>query len=291
MSIAKPSLKNVWANSGSVNMADPGGVNETGIPSLAKSIPRRWLNWILNRIETPVRYLVARGIPDYDVNESYSIGDRVQFGGGPGKTYVCVVASVGDGSGTNSPSGTPANWERWGRGIPSYNATFFYEVGDTVFAPSDGASYVCIAANGPSAAKEPHANKGTFWNLWGHLDSDVVDIIHSNENMSVLYSSSGMSLTTGSVSDIVDIRLGYATVIRDLSFVLGSIPSSPGYIDVALSSPIAFASAIKNIQVTSAVAPGSIPAYGEIIANNTVRVHGNRNGGPMATAYVRLLGY
>lgn len=289
MSIAKPSLKNPWASSGAANMADPGGANDTGMPASSKSIPRRWLNWILNKIETPIRYLVARGIPDYDPNESYSIGDRIQWGDGWGMTYVCVAAIVGNGSGMSSPGNAPASWARWGRAIPTYRSDGNYEVGDTVIAPSDGATYQCIQANYSGAPHEPHASP-TYWTPWGHTDDEIVAIINSNEHVSVGSSSTGISLSTGNVANVIDARIGYATVLRDLSFTLSNIPSSPGYIDVTLGSPIAFNSAIRNIQVTAAVAT-SVESYGEVTGNNTVRVHCVRNGGPMATAYVRLLGY
>jgi hypothetical protein len=115
MSIAKTTLSAPWGSGGPSNLADPGGINDTGMPSGAKSIPRRWLNWILNKIDTQARYLLGRGIPDYDSWESYSVGDRMQCNDGVGlNTYKCIVASVGDGTGGNSPVNAPTNWIRWG---------------------------------------------------------------------------------------------------------------------------------------------------------------------------------
>ena len=114
MSIAKPTLTNAWASSGAANIADPGGVNETGIPSAAKSIPRRWFNWVLNKVDATGRYLVARGIPDYDPLESYSIGDRVQRAGvlgAPDATFVCIQAN--DSSAPKAPIDFTTYWRPW----------------------------------------------------------------------------------------------------------------------------------------------------------------------------------
>lgn len=292
MSIAKPALKNPWASSGSANMADPGGANETGMTSTAASIPRRFLNWILNRIETPVRYLVARGIPDYDANESYSVGDRVQWGGSTGMTFVCIVASVGDGSGSNSPGASPTKWARWARGTPTYNALHFYQPGDTVFAPSDGLSYVCLLANGVGTEHEPRASP-TYWGRWGHTDQDILDSINANAPLrfsSAIGGLSGMSITSGSFSDTVQIRMGTDTVFKDLSFTINN--AANGYADISLSGSAAYLSGIKNAQFIPAVNTfGGGAAYVEVTGANTVRVHCSRGNGPGWGGYVRLLGY
>jgi hypothetical protein len=115
MSIVKTTLSAPWGSGAPSNLADPGGINDGGMPSGAKSIPRRWLNWILNKVDTQVRYLLGRGVPDYDSWESYSVGDRMQCNDGVGlNTYKCIVASVGDGTGGNSPVTAPTYWIKWG---------------------------------------------------------------------------------------------------------------------------------------------------------------------------------
>jgi hypothetical protein len=102
-----------------------------------------------------------------------------------------------------------------------------------------------------------------------------------------------MSLTAGNVSDITDLRLGYPeyeTILRDFSFTLANIPSSPGYVDVTLGSPLAFLTGVNNVQVTAAVVTTTAP-YGEVMSQNVVRISCQASSGPYATAYVRLLGY
>jgi hypothetical protein len=293
VSISKPALKTPWASSGSGNMEDPGGINETGYTVTDKGPPRKWFNWILNKIETPLRYLLARGIPDYDPLESYSVGDRIQWGGALGMTFVCIVANVGTGDGANNPDQTPSNWARWARGLQTYSATAFYQPGDTVIAPSDGATYLCLLNNGPGwpAAHEPHVSP-TYWKLWGHTDAAIVDLISLNDNVVVEWGTTGIGLSAGSISNVLDIRIGRSTIIRDLSFALDGIPSATGYVDITLSSPIAFATGIKNAQVTGVNVQMINSAVRALITSaNVVRVYSVAAGGPTSMVYVRLLGY
>lgn len=119
MSITKPTLTKPWASDASANMVDPGGANDTGMPSAAKSIPRRWLNWILNKVDAATRYLVARGIPDWDAAEDYTVGDRIQ--GSNGRTYKCILASH-DNNPTNR--GWDTYWEEWGHTTTTFGEMF-----------------------------------------------------------------------------------------------------------------------------------------------------------------------
>jgi hypothetical protein len=291
MSISKPQLKNPWATSGSANMEDPGGVNETGYPIAALGPPRKWFNWILNKIETVGRYLVARGIPDYDPNESYSVGDRVQWGGSTGMTFVCTIASVGDGSYSNSPGVAHTKWGRWARGVPDYNALSDYWVNDTVIDPYDGCSYICIQINSPGLPKSPHS-ESLYWRPWGHTDDQVVDLIHQHSNLEWTTTSTGISITSGSVSDVIDLRFSDGITelpARDLSFSISD--ASNGYIDVTLGSPIAFSVGIKSRIFIPTCDAGANPVYVQPTGNNTMRIHCSRDNGPGWSGYVRLLGY
>ena len=108
MSISKPTLTKPWASDVSANRADPGGVNDTGIPADGKSIPRKWFNWILNKVDAATRYLVARGIPDWDASESYTTHDRVQ--GSNGGTFRAKRASTNK---DPTDQGNAEFWETW----------------------------------------------------------------------------------------------------------------------------------------------------------------------------------
>lgn len=243
------------------------------------------MNWILNKCDAGLRYLLARGIPDYDPNESYSVGDYMQF---MGLTYRCQIASVGTGNNMNNPRNAPANWSRWARGVSTYSASNYYEAGDTVIAPSDGMTYQCVLFNAPDDPKEPHATPAC-WKRWGHTDVEVADIVTSNIPITCHVEPTGIGLSTGSVANVLDIRYGVATVVRELAFILNDLPSAPGYIDVTLSSPILFDGGVKNVQVLAAHPTSGAP-YGQILSANVVRIFCLNHGGPMSTVFVRLLG-
>lgn len=115
MSISKPTLTKPWASDVSANRADPGGVNDTGIPADGKSIPRRWLNWVLNKVDAATRYLVARGIPDWDANEVYTENDRVQWTDGN-----CYRLRMSTATGNDEDPSHVLIWEPW-----AYSATQF----------------------------------------------------------------------------------------------------------------------------------------------------------------------
>ena len=292
MSIAKPTLSDIWANAapaGDTGIADPGGLKDTGWTAASACPPFSWFNWILNKCDAVGRYLEARGIPDWDAAESYSIGDRVQ--GSDGSTYVATTISGPPGTGENPGTGGRTKWAKWGTGIPDYRSDGTYYLNDVVFAPSDGASYVCILANGPGSPQEPHASP-TYWTHWGHRDADIANLISFYDSTTIGTSPTGISMTDGILSNVVDLRVGVATVFRDLSFTIDNIPASPGYVDVTLASPIAFGSAIKNVQVTGVYVPTATwDTRGMLLGANSVRIFSNNLYGPMATAYVRLCGY
>jgi hypothetical protein len=86
------------------------------LPALAISIPRRWLNWILNKVDYATRYLIARGVPDWDAYESYTTHDRVQAGG---HTWRAKQAST-----DKDPSSEPDYWETWGHTTTEFAASF-----------------------------------------------------------------------------------------------------------------------------------------------------------------------
>jgi hypothetical protein len=297
MSISKPALKDPWASGASGNMANPGGANATGIPyPSGKSIPGRWLNWILNQVDTVGRYLVGRGLPDYDPNERYSVGDRVQWGGGFGRTYVCVVATVGNGTGSNSPGSDASKWAAWGRGIPKYRADGDYEPGDTVIYSDDGNSYQCLLSNFHDSPHAPNSSS-IYWKRWGHSDVDIVALIEGNSEIDMSTIGSGISTTSGNVTSVINLKMGFS-IIRDLSFVISG--ASNGYVDITLGSPIAFSGGIQNAQFSPCFTSGSgSGTTGSIVGSptiavtgaNTCRIYCSRLAGPSWAGYVRLLGY
>lgn len=108
MALTKPPVLPVWADTGDKTQPTDAEIN-TGWP--VSNIPpaRQRFNWFFNFCANAVRYLTRRGIPDWAADETYLIGDRVQWT--DGKTYVSLAnANINFQPGTN-----PGVWDRWGQ--------------------------------------------------------------------------------------------------------------------------------------------------------------------------------
>jgi len=219
MSIAKPTLTNVWASSGASNIADPGGVNDTGIPSGAKSIPRRWFNWVLHKIESPVRYLIARGVPDYDADEYYTVGDRVQksIGGVYPATFLCFTPCHGA-----APTGEDddPNWMKWG-----------YSAGD--FAVAFASAFTAAFAD---------AFDSRLGTVSAEAETGTVTVTAVDDNATIAYR--WVCRFPGSTVKLVFVRLTL-TAADHMSA------------DLTLSGSAAFATGMDNIIVSIASMPSS----------------------------------
>jgi hypothetical protein len=109
MSIQAPSREIPWADTAAQgDMVEPSdgskGSGWTGTPAP----PYQWFNWILRQAARWVKYLRARGIPDYCVDEDYDIRDRVQS---EGYCYVCIQANGH--AAPKSPASEPTYWMLW----------------------------------------------------------------------------------------------------------------------------------------------------------------------------------
>lgn len=131
MNYNKPPVLPAWAESA----ANPADVvqptNEqiqAGWPLTGTPPSRQRFNWILNFCANAVRYFSHRGLPDYDAEETYSVGDRVI--GTDGKTYV----SLQDNNLGQFPSA--GYWMRWGHTADEF-ANFAFNA-PTTNAPASG---------------------------------------------------------------------------------------------------------------------------------------------------------
>ena len=106
MAITKPEVLPVWAESGDVVQPTNAEI-QVGWPAGATPPSRQRFNWILNYGMNGVRYLTRRGIPDWDADDTYSAGDRVQ--GPDGLTYESLTTNTGA-----TPASSPSDWRRWG---------------------------------------------------------------------------------------------------------------------------------------------------------------------------------
>jgi hypothetical protein len=110
MSITKPPVKNFWANAAaSGDLIEPSdAVKEAGMTAISAAIPFQWFNWICKQATSVGAYLMARGIPDHDAGESYTVGDVVQAVS-DGSVWRCKQACAG-----TQAVAENAYWEHFG---------------------------------------------------------------------------------------------------------------------------------------------------------------------------------
>lgn len=101
----RPNTLPAWAESGDTIQPSNAEIQE-GWPLSNTPPSRQRFNWILNWISNGVRYLMQLGVPEWDTDEPYRIGSRVQYSG---KTYKAIAVNSGD-----QPDISPASWVRWG---------------------------------------------------------------------------------------------------------------------------------------------------------------------------------
>lgn len=115
MAITKPPVLPAWAESG--DKVTPSNAEiQVGWPLSSIPPSRQRFNWLLNYLANAVRYFSRRGIPDYDAAETYMTGDRII--GDDGKTYRSLI----DTNLAQTPSTSPAKWERWGFTLAEFTA-------------------------------------------------------------------------------------------------------------------------------------------------------------------------
>ena len=107
MALTKPPVLPPWADTGDKTQPTNTEI-QTGWPQSNIPPSRQRFNWILNFLANGVRYLTRRGIPDWDADETYLIGDRAQ--GPDGYTYV----SLANANINFPPAANPSVWAVWG---------------------------------------------------------------------------------------------------------------------------------------------------------------------------------
>lgn len=108
MAITKPAVLPPWAESGDAVQPTNAEI-QSGWQAGAVPPSRQRFNWILNYCMNGVRYLVRRGLADWDAAETYAIGDRVI--GPTGSTYQALTANT-----NKTPASNPSDWALWGFG-------------------------------------------------------------------------------------------------------------------------------------------------------------------------------
>jgi hypothetical protein len=103
----KPEVTPAWAEGGDRNDIPTNPEIQEGWP--LNNIPptRQRFNWLLNWLSTGVRYFMQRGIPEWDAEEDYSAGSRVQTSDGVGWRALRANTNV-------QPGTSPSDWVAWG---------------------------------------------------------------------------------------------------------------------------------------------------------------------------------
>ena len=114
---SKPSPVPVWAESGEKIQPSNAEV-QVGWPLSSVPPSRQRFNWVLNYVMQAVRYLMQRGMPEWDAAEDYRVNDRVM--GSDGNTYKCIQAGIG-----KNPIAAPTYWLRWGERLHASGFTVF----------------------------------------------------------------------------------------------------------------------------------------------------------------------
>lgn len=148
MASIKPKVLPTWAATG--DKVQPSDV-EIGVGWTASNVPpsRQRFNWFFNYVMNGIRYLTRRGMPDWDAEETYSIGDSII--GPDNKIYRSLT-----GNNTNkTPSSNPDDWHVWvssasdisGRliAVKTFDA-------DTVYTPTVGTNSIIVEVIGGGGA-------------------------------------------------------------------------------------------------------------------------------------------
>ncbi len=134
----RPTTLPVWAATGDVTQPQNSEIT-VGWPDTAIPPARQRFNWILNFLGNGLRYLLQYGIPEWETNETYPAGARVQVAG---VTYRALLANTG-----SPPAGNPTNWILWASGT-LITTRFVATAGQTVFAAPYSVGGVWVTRNG-----------------------------------------------------------------------------------------------------------------------------------------------
>lgn len=98
--IIKQDMTNIWAVAGDVVAPD---VSKQRAGWAVEAVPRQWWNWLENRQDTNIAYMLQKGVPEWDAfteyltNKSYVQRNNI--------VYKCILAGI-----NKDPSSNPLNW-------------------------------------------------------------------------------------------------------------------------------------------------------------------------------------
>lgn len=163
----------IWAESGQVT-APSTGEQQSGY--VAGKPSRRKTNWLLAWFDNAVQYLLNRGLPDYNADLAYVVGDVVR--GSDNEIYKCIQAN--DSGAAKDPTTQAAYW--------------------TLLAPAvtstDASAMVTTATSGASISSAKLLKIGKYRRLTFTLQLNA-SILSAAVDFSGEVSSSGDSIYAG----------------------------------------------------------------------------------------------
>lgn len=113
MTQIRPTTLPVWAEAGDKAQPSNSEINN-GWPNSTIPPSRQRFNWILNFLANGMRYLLQRGIAEWDSAESYPIGAKVTYGA---LEYKSLTANT-----NKQPDTNPSDWDIWGFTASNFSA-------------------------------------------------------------------------------------------------------------------------------------------------------------------------
>lgn len=162
MAITKPAVLPPWAESGDTVQPTDAEI-QVGWPAGATPPSRQRFNWVLRYGMNGVRYLMRRGIPDWDADDTYSAGARVQ--GPDGLTYESLTTNTGA-----TPASSPTDWRRWGLYLSDVSSI---SAGSIMMFPATAAPAGWLKCNGALLSRATYANLWAYAQASGNLVSDA----------------------------------------------------------------------------------------------------------------------
>lgn len=138
-----------WAEAGDRVQPSDAEIQE-GWPLSPVPPSRQRFNWLLNFLANGVRYLMQRGIAEWNEDEDYPISGRVQHAG---LTWVALDDNLGIEPGTD-----PLIWERWGFSASELISLFDPITPDNIngrVGINDDTPSVTLDINGTDAIRVP----------------------------------------------------------------------------------------------------------------------------------------
>ncbi|HUH47850.1 MAG TPA: hypothetical protein VLZ54_11900 [Arenibacter sp.] len=156
MAIIKPEVLPPWAEVG--DKVQPTDVEiSNGWPLSNVPPSRQRFNWFFNYVMNGIRYFSKRGLPDWDAEESYTIGDSII--GPDNSLYRSLTSNI-----NKTPAANPADWSPWLSTLASVSGRLLaiqtFDA-DGIYTPTPGTNSIHVELIGSGGAGGGAAAQGS----------------------------------------------------------------------------------------------------------------------------------